>query len=323
MGRPKRSLADRALRPRPGDHDAASADAPVDVPTPDPDHDDADRPARRPVLGGVGRPVDAVLSPWAAVSDQLVFYGRIVKGMPAALRYRKEIVLQISDITMGAGALVVGGGMFFVIFSMAFFTGTEVGLQGFKGLQQIGAEAFTGVISSVANTREITPLIAGVALAAQVGAGFTAQLGAMRISDEIDALEVMGVRSMVYLVSTRVWAALITMVPLYLAALFASYLATELIVTRFFSLSPGVYRHYFNLFLPPIDILGSFAKALLFAVVVALIHCYYGYTATGGPAGVGRAAGRAIRVSIIAVVVLNLVLSLIFWGGSDTARIVG
>ena len=119
----------------------------------------------------------------------------------------------------------------------------------------------------MANTREITPLIAGVALAAQVGAGFTAQLGAMRISDEIDALEVMGVDSVVYLVATRVWAALITMVPLYLAALFASYLATELIVTRFFTLVAGRLRALLRLFLPPIDIFYSFVKAMLFAVV--------------------------------------------------------
>lgn len=271
----------------------------------------------------LGRPVGAALNPWNQLYDQLRFYVMILRRLPSALRYRKEIVGLISDITIGAGALVVGGGMFFVIFSMSFFTGTEVGLQGFKGLQQIGAEAFTGVVSSVANTREITPLIAGVALAAQVGAGFTAQLGAMRISDEVDALEVMGVDSVVYLVCTRVWAALITMVPLYLAALFASFLATEMVVTQFFTLSPGVYRHYFNLFLPPIDILGSFAKAMLFAVVVTLVHCFYGYYASGGPAGVGQAAGRAIRVSIIAVVVLNLILSLVFWGGSDTARIVG
>ena len=132
--------------------------------------------------------------------------------------------------------------MFFVVVSIAFFTGTEVGLEGFNGLQQIGAEAFTGVITALANTREITPLVAGVALAAQVGAGFTAQLGAMRISDEIDALEVMGVNSVVYLVATRVWAALITMIPLYLAALFASYLASELVVTKFFGLSTGTYH---------------------------------------------------------------------------------
>jgi len=269
------------------------------------------------------RPVDAVAKPWAQVWDHLTFYARIVRNLPSGLKYRREIVNLISDITIGAGALVVGGGMFFVIFAMSFFTGTEVGLQGFKGLEQIGAEAFTGVISSVANTREITPLIAGVALAAQVGAGFTAQLGAMRISDEIDALEVMGVDSFQYLVATRVWAALITMVPLYLAALFASYLATELIVTQFFALGTGQYRHYFNLFLPRIDIFYSFVKALLFAVVVTLIHCYYGFYASGGPAGVGQAAGRAIRVSIISVVTLNFILSLFFWGGQDTARIVG
>jgi phospholipid/cholesterol/gamma-HCH transport system permease protein len=269
------------------------------------------------------RPVDAAARPWAQVYDHLAFYARIMRNLVPGLKYRREIVHLISDITIGAGALVVGGGMFFVIFAMSFFTGTEVGLQGFKALEQIGTEAFTGVISSVANTREITPLIAGVALAAQVGAGFTAQLGAMRISDEIDALEVMGVDSLQYLVATRVWASVITMVPLYLAALFASYLATRLIVTDFFGLGAGQYDHYFRLFLPAKDIVYSFVKALLFAMVVTLIHCYYGFYASGGPAGVGQAAGRAIRVSIISVVTLNFVLSLLFWGGQDTARIVG
>ncbi len=255
---------------------------------------------------------------------QLHFYARIVRAMPRALRYPREILVLMSDITLGSGALIVGGGMFFVVVSIAFFTGTEVGLEGFNGLQQIGAEAFTGVITSLANTREITPLVAGVALAAQVGAGFTAQLGAMRISDEIDALEVMGVNSVVYLVATRVWAALITMVPLYLAALFASYLASELVVTKFFGLSSGTYQHYFQLYLPPIDIFYSFMKAMIFAVLVTFVHCYYGYTASGGPAGVGVAAGRAIRLSIILVVVVNLVLSLVLFGGVNvTARLVG
>jgi phospholipid/cholesterol/gamma-HCH transport system permease protein len=255
---------------------------------------------------------------------QLKFYVRILRAMPRALRYPREILVLMSDISIGSGALVVGGGMFFVVVSIAFFTGTEVGLEGFSGLNQIGASAFTGVITALANTREITPLVAGVALAAQVGAGYTAQLGAMRISDEIDALEVMGVNSVVYLVATRVWAALITMIPLYLAALFASFLASELIVTKFFGLSPGTYQHYFQLYLPPIDIFDSFMKAMIFAVLVTFVHCYYGYTATGGPAGVGVAAGRAIRLSIILVVVVNLILSLVLFGGANpTARLVG
>jgi phospholipid/cholesterol/gamma-HCH transport system permease protein len=267
---------------------------------------------------------DRVLGLFDDLYAQLAFFVRILRSMPRALRYRREILVLMSDITVGSSALIVGGGMFFVVVSISFFTGTEVGLEGFSGLQQIGAEAFTGVITALANTREITPLVAGIALAAQVGAGFTAQLGAMRISDEIDALEVMGVNSVVYLVATRVWAALITMVPLYLAALFASFLASELIVTKFFGLSSGTYQHYFQLYLPPLDIFYSFLKAMIFAVIVTFVHCFYGYTASGGPAGVGVAAGRAIRLSIILVVVVNLILSLVLFGGVNvSARLVG
>ncbi|MHB1854699.1 MAG: MlaE family ABC transporter permease [Acidimicrobiales bacterium] len=271
----------------------------------------------------VGRPARQSVTLLDGLYQQFAFYGRILLSLPRGLRYRKEILALMTDVTIGPGALVVGGGMFFVGASIAFFTGTEVGLEGFQGLSQIGAEAFTGIISSLANTREITPLVAGVALAAQVGAGFTAQLGAMRVSEEIDALEVMGVDSFVYLVTTRVWAALVTMVPLYLAMLFASFLATEAISTKFFFLSTGTYTHYFRLFLPPIDLFFSFVKAMVFAVVVTLVHCYYGFYATGGPAGVGVAAGRAIRLSIIAVVVLNLLMSFLMFGSGTTARIVG
>ena len=262
-------------------------------------------------------------APFEEMATQAKFYGVAIKALPRALKYRGVILDLISDITIGVGAIILGAGMFFVIFSMSFFTGTQVGLEGFQGLQQIGAEAFVGLVSSWANTREITPLIAGVALAAQVGAGYTAQLGAARISEEIDALEVMAIPSLVYMVATRIWAALLTMIPLYLAALFSSYLATQAIVTKFFSLSSGTYTHYFQLFLPPIDIFYSLIKAMVFAVVVTLIHCYYGYNATGGPAGVGVATGKAIRLSIVAVVVLNLFLSLLMWGGGDTVSIAG
>src|SRR3954471_24350550 len=273
----------------------------------------------------IRKPYEAVAGSLEEVGRQLGFIGKVLVQVPAVLRpKRMSVVLNLmSDITIGAGALIVGGGMIFVIFSMSFFTGTEVGLQGFKGLQQIGAESFTGLVASWANTREVTPLIAGVAFAAQVGAGFTAELGAMRISDEIDALEVMSVPSFVYLVCTRVIAALLCIVPLYLFSLYASFFATELVTTKFFGLSPGVYHHYFRLYLPAIDIVYSLAKAMVFAVVVSLIHCYYGYNASGGPAGVGVAVGRAIRLSIVAVVLLNLAMSLIFWGGGNTVKIAG
>jgi phospholipid/cholesterol/gamma-HCH transport system permease protein len=284
----------------------------------------ADVRAPNPILNRLTVVVAGLLGIFEGAYQLVVFTLRTIVAIPRAFRYRSEIVSHIADIAIGTGAIVVGGGMFFVIISISFFTGTEVGLEGFSGLQQIGAQAFTGVIASLANVREITPLVAGVALAAQVGAGFTAQLGAMRISEEIDALEVMGVNSFVFLVATRVVAAVVAMVPLYLAALFSSFLASQLIVTKFFGLSNGTYSYYFRLFLPPVDILDSFIKAMVFAIVVAVVHCYYGYRATGGPAGVGVAAGRAIRASIIAVVLLDLVMSLIMFAGpSSTARLVG
>ncbi|HEX8100356.1 MAG TPA: ABC transporter permease [Actinomycetota bacterium] len=280
-------------------------------------------PERTPVRDAIKKPARGLARPFESLMDQLAFNFRAIASMPAALHYRKVIAAIVSDITIGVGALVVGAGTFFVIFAMSFFTGTQVGLEGFQGLSQIGAQAFTGLVSSWANTREITPLVAGVALAAQVGTSFTAAPGAARISEEIDALEVMAIPSLTYMVSTRIWAALITIIPLYLSALFSSYIATQAIVTRFFSLSSGTYLHYFHLFLPPIDVFYSLLKAIIFAIVVTAIHCYYGYNASGGPAGVGVASGRAIRTSIVVVVVLNLFLSILFWGGGDTVRIAG
>ncbi|MEO7295504.1 MAG: ABC transporter permease [Candidatus Limnocylindria bacterium] len=275
-------------------------------------------------LGRVPRSIgDAAVRGLATLGAHLEFYFRaLIDVVPAALRFR-EVTRHISDITVGAGALIVGAGTAGVIFFMAFFTGTQVGLEGFKGLQLIGAEAFTGFVSAFANTREITPIIAGIALAAQVGAGFTAELGAMRISEEVDALEVMAVRPIPYLVSSRVLAAIICVVPLYLISLFGSYIATRLMVVNFLGLSAGTYSHYFTLFLPPADVIYSLIKAVTFALLVALIHCYYGFNASGGPAGVGVAVGKAIRTSIVVINVVNLVLSALFWGAGETVRIAG
>ncbi|HLR85433.1 MAG TPA: ABC transporter permease, partial [Nocardioidaceae bacterium] len=147
---------------------------------------------------------------------QLAFYLRALIWVPRALvRYPKEILRLLTEVTFGTGGLAVIGGTIGVITAMSFFTGTEVGLQGFTALDQLGTSAFTGFISAYFNTREIAPLVAGIALAATVGCGYTAQLGAMRISEEVDALEVMAVPSLPYLVTTRVIAGLAAIIPLY------------------------------------------------------------------------------------------------------------
>ena len=258
------------------------------------------------------------------LGTQLAFHARAVGAVPRTLRrYKKEVVRLLAEVSFGSGALAVVGGTVGVIAFMTFFTGTEVGLQGYQALNQLGSSAFTGFVSAYFNTREISPLVAAIALSATVGCGFTAQLGAMRISEEVDALEVMGVPSLPFLVTTRMIAGFVAVIPLYVIGLLASYLATRVMVTQYFGQSPGTYDYYFHLFLPPVDVLWSFGKALVFSVVVVLVHCYYGYTASGGPAGVGVAVGRAVRLAIVAVNIIDFFLSLAIWGATTTVRIAG
>jgi phospholipid/cholesterol/gamma-HCH transport system permease protein len=256
--------------------------------------------------------------------DQLLFHAKALAWAPRAIkRYPREIVNTLAEITFGAGGLTLIAGTVGVIAFLAFFAGTEVGIQGYASLSQIGVAKFSAFISAYFNTREVAPLVSSIALAATVGCGYTARLGAMRISEEIDALEVMGVPSLPFLVTTRMIAAFIAVIPLYVVALCASYLSPRLIVTLIYGQSPGTYDHYFIQFLPPVDMLWSFGKLMFLSVAIILIHCYYGYTASGGPAGVGMAVGRAIRTSIVTVVVADFFLSFAIWGSTTTVRITG
>jgi phospholipid/cholesterol/gamma-HCH transport system permease protein len=256
--------------------------------------------------------------------DQLSFYLRALAWTPRVLRrYLRETLRLLAEVSFGSGALAVIGGTIGVMIGLSVFTGTVVGLQGFTALNQIGTSAFAGFVSAYFNTREIAPLVAGLALSATVGSGFTAQLGAMRISEEIDALEVMGIPSLPFLVTTRIIAGFVAIIPLYVIGLLTSYLAARTITVQFYGQSAGTYDHYFNLFLPPIDVLWSFGKVLVFAVVIIMTHCYYGYRASGGPAGVGVAVGRAVRTAIVTTSLLDFFLSLAIWGTTTTVRIAG
>jgi len=258
------------------------------------------------------------------LGGQLAFHIAVLKAIPRSVtRYPREILRILAEVTLGTGALAVIGGTVGVILGMTFFTGAQVGLSGYAALNQLGTAAFAGFVSAYFNTREIAPLVAGIALAATVGCGFTAQLGALRISEEVDALEVMAIPSMPFLVATRVVGGLIAIVPLYVVGLLSSYFASRLVVTQFYGQSTGTYDHYFNAFLPPGDVLWSFGKVLVFAVTVILIHCYHGYTCSGGPAGVGVAVGRAVRTSIVAINLIDLFLSMAIWGTNATVRLAG
>ncbi len=258
------------------------------------------------------------------LGDQLAFYLRALAWTPRTLtRYGREVIRLLAEVAFGSGALAVIGGTIGVMVGMCVFTGTVVGLQGFSALDQLGTSAFAGFLSAYFNTREIAPLVAALALSSTVGSRFTAQLGAMRIAEEIDALEVMAVRSMPYLVTTRIVAGFVAIIPLYVIGLLTSYLAARTITVTVYGQSGGTYDHYFSLFLPPEDVLWSFLKVMVFSVAIILTHCFYGYRAGGGPAEVGVAVGRSVRTSIVVVSVLDFFLSLAIWGATTTVRVAG
>ena len=275
-------------------------------------------PARLAAFG------DRSLSWLDMLGDQLVFYARALAWTPRAIRrYSKEVLRLLAEVSFGSGALALIGGTVGVMVAMTLFTGTVVGLQGYAALNQIGAAAFTGFVSAYFNTREIAPLVAGLALSATVGAGFTAQLGAMRINEEVDALEGMGVPSLPYLVTTRIVAGLRRRHPAVRPRPGQLLLRLPPGHRVFNGQSAGTYDHYFALFLSPVDVLWSFLKVMLFSVVVILIHCYYGYRASGGPAGVGVAVGRAVRTAIVMINIIDFFMSLAIWGATTTVRVAG
>jgi phospholipid/cholesterol/gamma-HCH transport system permease protein len=263
-------------------------------------------------------------SPLVPFGSFLTFSARVLMALPATVVHHWRTCLRhFSDICWGKGAIIVGGGTIGVMVLLSVSVGTSLGIEGFNGLELIGLAPLVGFISATANTRELGPLVAALALGAQVGCRFTAQLGAMRINEEVDALEVMSVRPVNYLVATRLVATMLAIVPLYAIGLLGSYLASEATVVMLFGQSAGQFDHYFLEFLSMRDIWFSLIKILVFAAVVVLIHCWYGMSVSAGSLNVGEATGRSIRASFVVVVVLNMLFTVAMWGGDPGFRISG
>jgi phospholipid/cholesterol/gamma-HCH transport system permease protein len=268
----------------------------------------------------LGRPT----SFFGNIGDHILFYGRALSGIPhAAVHFRKEIIRLIAEISMGAGTLAMIGGTVVIVGFLTLATGGVLAIQGYSSLGNIGIEALTGFLSAFINVRIAAPIVAGIGLAATFGAGVTAQLGAMRINEEIDALESMGIPPVEYLVSTRLIAGMVAITPLYAIAVIMSFLAAQFTTVVLLGQSGGLYNHYFYTFLNPIDLLWSFLQAILMAITILLIHTYFGYFASGGPAGVGAAVGNAVRTSLIAVVSVTLLVSLAVYGANGNFNLSG
>src|SRR4026209_2866059 len=238
----------------------------------------------------------------------LVYSGRVFQFFGEALRQ--------------AGVLILSSTL--VIWGLIFITGLQCGIEGAYFNRAIGVPAYAGVFAAWCDLRELVPYGFGYMMAAKVGTGIVAELGSMRISDEIDALEVMGIDSMVFLCATRLLAAWLVLPFMYIAAVgagfFASYLA---VVQQIGEVSSGGFFLIFWMFQNPPDLLYSLIKGMTMATVVVLVGCYYGYTASGGPVGVGTATAKSMVLNIVLVHIIGMMGTLVFWGATPRAPIGG
>jgi phospholipid/cholesterol/gamma-HCH transport system permease protein len=263
-------------------------------------------------------------TPTIRLGHMLIFFVRGVVAVPTVLRqYRKEFVRLLSDIAWGNGSIVVGGGTAGVAVVLGFTAGALVAVEGYNFLNLLGLGPATGIISSLVNTRELAPIMASLAFAMQAGCRFTAQLGAMRIAEEIDALDSLAIRSIPFLVTTRLMASVIAVIPLYVACLAVTYLTCQVVAEIISGGSIGPYLHYFSMMLSGTDIGYSVLKCVVFVWISSTVQCYYGFYAGGGPEGVGVAAGHAMRASITVVIMVNMLLTMALWSIDAGARFGG
>jgi phospholipid/cholesterol/gamma-HCH transport system permease protein len=282
----------------------------------------ATAPSRR--FPRLARTADRWVTGYNRLALQVQFYVRTIGSVgDAAVSYRGEVIRLIATMGLGAGALAVVGGTVVIVGFLDLANGALIAVQGYNQFADIGIEALTGFASAFFNTRVIAPATTAVALSATIGAGATAQLGAMRINEEIDALEVIGIRSLSYLASSRLIAGVIVVIPLYCVGVLCSFLAARFGTTFIYGQSSGVYDHYFNTFLNPTDLVWSFVQSVAMATVIMLVHTYYGFTASGGPAGVGEAVGRAVRTSLVVTAIVVTILVLAVYGQTGNFHLSG
>ncbi|NGX10029.1 ABC transporter permease [Mycobacteroides franklinii] len=253
--------------------------------------------------------------PFRAAGQWAAFIGQTFWLLPITVRrYRRETLQVMNNLAWGRGSLIVDGGSISVLAILGVTVGAIVAIEAFATLDLIGLGALSSIISGWGNVREMAPLVAGVAFASQAGCRMTAEIGSMRIADEIDATEAMGLRSIPFVVGTRLVGGLMCVIPGFLLTLVVSFLTCDIVIRIFYHQPGGTYNHYFVQFLTPADIGASLLKATVYCTAVTVIHCYYGYFASGGPVGVGEASGRAIRSSLVTIMVLDLATTIMLWG---------
>lgn len=257
----------------------------------------------------------AISEVFRTIGQWLIFTVQTLWYIPLTInRYRRQTLQQMNSLAWGRGSLIVDGGVVSVLLILGVAVGASLAVEAFAVLNIIGFGALSGIISGVGAVRVIGPLVGGIAFAAQTGCRMTAEIGSMRIGDEIDAVEAMGLRPIPFVVGTRLLGGLASVIPGYLVTLVSTFFVMDTVIRLFHGQPGGTYNHYFVEFLTATDIAYSMIKVTIYCAAVTLIHCYYGYFASGGPVGVGQASGRAVRASLVTIMVLDFTTTVALWG---------
>ncbi|MCW2855518.1 MAG: hypothetical protein JWR52_1133 [Marmoricola sp.] len=275
---------------------------------------------KRPEVEETSKQPDVLKSATTALRSGLSTGGDILHFSWSVLREFRDVRLYATEVIYQAGTLILSSGL--IIWVMQGVMGTVCGLEASYTLKQIGAPLYSGIFNAFCSLREMSPYMWGYIFAAKVGCGLVAELGSMRISDEIDALEVMGIRSKAYLVGTRILAAWLAIPFLYTVGLAVMYMTMYLVtVVQLGGVSPGGYLYIFWLYQNPLDFLYSQIKVMSYGTAIVFIGCYYGFNASGGPVGVGKATAKSMMISMVLIHVIGVLLTQLFWGLSPNAPI--
>lgn len=245
--------------------------------------------------------------------EMIAFFGRAIRCLPRTRAFSSEVLRQ-------AGILIISSGL--IIWFMQIMIGAVFAVEGNYLTRQFGAPGYVGIFPALGGLRTTSPEMWGWILAAKVGCGLVAEIGSARISDEIDALEVMGIDPTTYLVGTRLLSALIAMPFLYVTGVGLSYISSYFMIVHVLgTVSEAGFFTILWAFQNPLDLLFSMLWGVLLGTIVILVGCYYGYTASGGPVGVGKNTAKSMLVNMVLVSVVGLLAQQLFWGGFPNAPI--
>jgi phospholipid/cholesterol/gamma-HCH transport system permease protein len=252
-----------------------------------------------------------------ATGEMFAFFGRIVSRV-----FTGKVTQFVGETLRQAGILITGSVL--IVLGLVFVLGLECGIEGAYATQAVGAPSVSGAFTALCDLREVTPYAFGYMMAAKVGTGFVAELGSMRISDEIDALEVMGFDSVAFLCCTRLLGMWLVLPFVYIASIGVGFVGSYIaVVQQIGHVSAGGYLQIFWEFQNPLDLLYSAIKGITMATFIVLVACYFGYNAGGGPVGVGSATAKSMAVNILGIHFIGLLYSEIFWGGNARSPIGG